>query len=334
MNFKVGNRVTLLRTGKTGTVSAILGDDNYQVRLDGGMGHLPAPGHALALMDGGDPAPASDAPLEEQKSVPAGNGVQLAFDPLFNEAGEPERYQLYLLNSTPAKVLYEIKVRTADRQQSSKFGPLGAGEKLRLQTVPYAWLNERLQIDLDVREVREGGTGPRHFQQVKIRPKQFFGSFREVPELNHGAHLLVVFPRLKSATAAEDAAPRSTLRELTRAQMKTKTVGAPTPARAHSLSGQAEFDPVLDLHLEALVADPTAVGKDKILGLQMDRFDRFIDQALRLDVPRVLIVHGLGNGILKTEIHQKLEHVPFVRQFANDYHPKYGYGATEVLFDS
>ena len=66
----------------------------------------------------------------------------------------------------------------------------------------------------------------------------------------------------------------------------------------------------------------------------MEHFDRFVDKALRLDVDRIYIIHGLGNGILKTEIHQKLEHVPFVRKFSNDYHPKYGYGATEVIFDS
>ena len=338
MEFKVGDRVSLMRTGKTGIISDILDKGNYQVRLDGGMGHLPAPGHALALLDGPGSSPAPAAPQEKLYTAgQAGQhdtGVQLAFDPIFNEDGEPENYQLYLINGTGSRILYEIKVRTADRQRSSKFGPLPAYDKKRLDLVAYAWLNDKLTIDLDVRAVVEGGTGPRHFHQLKIRPKQFFGSFRDVPELHHGAHLFVVFPKLKATSVADREAPATTLRELTRAQMKTKAEPAKAAKRPPSMQDRGNFNPVLDLHLAALVDDPASVPKNKVLSLQMEHFDRFVDQALRLDVERIVIVHGLGNGILKTEIHQKLEHVPFVRKFSNDYHPQYGYGATEVFFDS
>ncbi|PPK86400.1 Smr domain-containing protein [Neolewinella xylanilytica] len=337
MNFNVGDRVSLLRTGKAGTISGKLANDTYQVRLDGGLGHLPAPGHALALLDANSPAPAPAAP--QQPATGRGNdrtdtGIQLAFDPIFNDDGDPEKYQLYLINGTRNKILYEIKVKTGDRQRSSKFGPLTAYEKLRLDLVPYAWLNERLTVELDVRAVVEGGTGPRHFHELKVRPKQFFSSFRDVPELRHEAHLFVVFPHLKATSVAEREAPASTLREITRAQLKSKPPQAQPAQRPPSLQDRGNFDPVLDLHLTALVDDPASVPKDKVLSLQMEHFDRFVDKALRLDVERIYIIHGLGNGILKTEIHQKLEHVPFVRKFSNDYHPKYGYGATEVIFDS
>ena len=333
MTFHIGDRVTLLRTGATGSIAQQLPDGNFQVRLDGGLGYLPAPGHALALQEGESTAPAPRAKEEKGQTSETG-GVQLAFDPLFNEDGEPSRYQLYLINGTSERILYEIKVRTAEKQHLSKFGPLAAGEKLRLNTIAYGWLNERLQVDLDVRAALSDGTGPRHFQQVKIRPKQFFGSFRHVPALNHGAHQFVVFARLRERPEEATAGPTSTLREITRAQRKP-AASKPAPApRRPSLADHSDFNPVLDLHLESLVPDPKAVPRDKILGLQMERFDAFIDQALRLDVERVIIVHGLGNGILKTEIHQKLQHVPFVRKFTNDYHPQYGYGATEVFFDS
>ena len=66
----------------------------------------------------------------------------------------------------------------------------------------------------------------------------------------------------------------------------------------------------------------------------MRAFDQYIDQALRLDVKQVYIIHGVGDGVLKAAIHKRLETVPFVRKFHNSYHPRYGYGATEVLFES
>lgn len=341
MNFKIGDRVTMLRTGKTGTVSATLAGDMVQVRLDGGLGHLPVPVHALGPLDPDNPpasAPAPDTPSERRESARQRDthdtGIHLAFDPQFDHAGEPERYQLYLINGTGSRILYEVKVRTADRQQASRFGPLGSYEKKVVADVPYPWLNERLSVDLDVRAVVEGGTGPRHFQQVKVRPKQFFGSYRDVPELSRQAHLFTVFPRLEAVSVADRSSSGPSLRELTRAQLKKQPPAKAAPPRLSSLEARTAFNPVLDLHLEALVDDPAAVPRDKVLSTQMEHFDRFIDRALRLDVERVYIVHGLGNGILKTEIHAKLQHTPFVKRFTNEYHPKYGYGATEVEFES
>ena len=174
MNFNVGDRVSLLRTGKAGTISGKLPNDTYQVRLDGGLGHLPAPGHALALLDANSPAPAPAAPQQPaagQVNDRHDTGVQLAFDPIFNDDGDPEKYQLYLINGTRSKILFEIKVKTGDRQRSSKFGPLPAYDKLRLDLIPYGWLNEKLSVDLDVRAVVEGGTRTASLPRIESSPE-------------------------------------------------------------------------------------------------------------------------------------------------------------------
>ncbi len=267
------------------------------------------------------------------KTTKAG-GVHLAFDPVFNQEGEPESYQLYLLNGSDHKILFEVKVRTGDTARFNKFGPLPAGEKLQLTKVVYHWLNERLTVDLDVRAAVEGGTGPRHYQQLKIKPKQFFSSYRAVPQLSRGAHLYTVFPRIDSSSVAERSTGPS-LRELTRAQVKKQAATTVAPAApATGLQARVDFRDALDLHLAALVDDPARIPKTEVLATQLRAFDHYIDQALRLDVKQVYIIHGVGDGVLKAAIHKRLETVPFVRKFHNSYHPRYGYGATEVLFES
>ncbi|MCP9235362.1 Smr/MutS family protein [Lewinella sp. JB7] len=333
MNFKVGDRVIMSRTQKTGTVSSLLGNDLFQVRLDGGLGYLPAPSHALSLISG-DTAPAAPprtAPI--QRDSQHDTGVQLAFDPIFNGDGDPESYQLYLINGTGSKLLYEIKVHTGSTKRAAKFGPLAAYDKLKFELIPYHWLNERLTVDLDVRATVEGGTGPRHFQQLKIKPKQFFSSYREVPELSRGAHVYAIFPKLDARSVADRSSGPS-LRELTRAQLKKQQPVPAAPPAENPLLARSEFNDTLDLHLSALVDDPASVPKQEALAVQMRAFDAYMDQALRLDVKQVYVLHGVGDGILKAEVHKRLKHVPFVRKFHNSYHPKYGYGATEVLFES
>ena len=337
MTFKVGTRVRLDRTGKTGTIATVLANDLYQVRLDGGLGHLPAPSHAITpLTDSQDnlpPATITAVAANQPKANGKETGVHLAFDPVYNGEGEPESYQLYLLNGTAQRILFELKVRTGETPRFSKFGPLAAYDKLKLTAIAYHWLNERLSLDLDVRATVEGGTGPRHFQQLKIKPKQFFSSYREVPELSRGAHLYTVFPRLDSSSVAERTTGPS-LREITRAQLKKQPASTAPAAPPPTLQDRTEFNETLDLHLTALVDDPAQIPKTEVLATQLRAFDHYIDQALRLDVKQVYIIHGVGDGVLKEAVHKRLQTVPFVRKFHNSYHPRYGYGATEVLFES
>lgn len=324
MKLNVGTRVKMTRTGQAGTVSALLEDGMVEVKLDGGLGYLPAPPEALRLVE---------KIKEADSSGGKGSGIQLAFDPLFDGQGQAEAYHLYLLNGTNYKILYEIKVHTGEQKQGTKFGPLSAGEKLKYLKVPYQWLNERLTIALDVRAVVDGGTGPRHFHTLKVKPKQFFGSYRDVPELSRGAHLFTVFQTIEAASVA-DRNTKTSLRELTRAQVKSKPSGATITAPAPTdLQRRIDFDEVLDLHLTSLVDDPAGLPKDRALELQMEAFDIFMDTALRLDVKQVYVVHGLGNGVLKTVVHQRLKHFPFVKTFNNNHHPRFGFGATEVTFE-
>jgi hypothetical protein len=332
--YKVGDPVTLTTTGKTGVISERLDGDRYRIRLDGGLGYLPAPAEVLspnAPVPSATAQIAIGAPGSASRKPNSEGGIQLAFDPLFDNEGIPEAYQLYLLNDSPHRILYEIKVLTGEQRQFSKFGPLDSGQKLAATRVAYGWLNERLSVSLDVRAAVEGGTGPRHFQQLKIRPKQFFSALREVPALSRAAHMYLVFPRVDDRSVA-DRKPEKSLRDLTRAQLSKPAPPPPEPKTA--LTERRDFPDSLDLHLNAITDEPAAVPKDKVLELQMQTFERYMDRALRLDVPQVFLIHGVGEGKLKKALHQRLENFPFVRTFHNRYHPKYGYGATEVLFEA
>jgi len=75
------------------------------------------------------------------------------------------------------------------------------------------------------------------------------------------------------------------------------------------------------------------MNNGEILKHQLWVFERYIDQALRLGIDNVFIIHGLGKGKLKTEIAKRLATHPFVQTYKNEFHPKYGWGATEVIFE-
>ncbi|MBK6996084.1 MAG: Smr/MutS family protein [Lewinellaceae bacterium] len=74
------------------------------------------------------------------------------------------------------------------------------------------------------------------------------------------------------------------------------------------------------------------LDKGEILRIQLQHCHRFVEKAVRLGAPRVFLIHGVGEGKLKDAIAEQLRANPYVVKFKNEYHHKYGYGATEVIF--
>lgn len=351
MKFKIGQRVRMVRTENYGVVTSLPGDGLVEVRLDGGKGHLSIPSEILELAEQAavkrpvaQPTLVTKALAEEQRGAAAGAkegteaegpGVRIAFDPQLDNEANPVAYEAYLLNGTPHKIIYELKVMTHGDRRWSKSGTLDPYGKKRLEAVDYRWLNEKLSCELDVRTILTGGTGPRHFQKVNLKARQFFQMLQDVPELYRDAHLYTVFPSLDNTRSAPASAPKGpTLKALTAAAVKARPKKDTSRRKVETnLKEKLEFEESIDLHLPALVKDPEKVAKHEVLQLQLKAFDAYIDQALRLGVDSVFIIHGVGTGSLKRAIHSRLHRIKFIREFKNEHHPKYGYGATEVIFD-
>jgi dsDNA-specific endonuclease/ATPase MutS2 len=87
------------------------------------------------------------------------------------------------------------------------------------------------------------------------------------------------------------------------------------------------------LHIENLVKDHSKMSNGEIMKTQLNHFHGYLDEATRLGVQKVFVIHGIGKGKLRNEIATILMRNPDVKTFKNEYHPKYGTGATEVFFD-
>ena len=341
MAFKIDQRVRMKRTENVGTVTRVMPGNVVHVKLDGGLGHIPIPAEALEPEPPAAPAQPKPTPALPPKpvevtkeSLRADNGIQLAFDPQLNNEAEPVAYEVYLLNSTGQKVIYELKVLTGSDLRWTKTGLLEAGKKKRLDAVEYRWLNEKLICEVDVRTVLVAGTGPRHFEKLRIKPAQFFAKYVDVPELYREAHLYPVFATLATSPAPASAPNEPSLKALTKQQIAKRPVAQPQKKLTQTdIQAKLEFQETLDLHLTNLVEDITTVPRHEVLPLQLKTFDEYIDRALKLGVDSVFIIHGVGNGVLKRAIHSRLHRVKFIRDFKNEYHHKYGFGATEIIFD-
>lgn len=89
--------------------------------------------------------------------------------------------------------------------------------------------------------------------------------------------------------------------------------------------------PDFDLHIEKLVKNHKSMSNYDILTIQTETAKRHIEFAIRNRIPKIVFIHGVGEGILKSELDFMLGRYDNVT-FQDANYQKYGQGATEVYF--
>lgn len=85
----------------------------------------------------------------------------------------------------------------------------------------------------------------------------------------------------------------------------------------------------VDLHINQLVVSTRGMDNYDMLNLQLDTAKQKIDYAISKKISKIVFIHGVGEGILKSELHRLLQKYPV--KFYDASYKKYGLGATEVV---
>jgi dsDNA-specific endonuclease/ATPase MutS2 len=88
--------------------------------------------------------------------------------------------------------------------------------------------------------------------------------------------------------------------------------------------------PEFDLHIEKLVRNKQGMSNYDILNLQSETAKRHIEFAILNRIPKIVFIHGVGEGVLKAELDFLLGRYDNIA-FQEGNYQKYGQGATEVF---
>ena len=340
---RIGSKVYLRHSGETGVITALLENNMVSVLLDSDDMEIPA------FTD--DIIPADQHTAQKTRTKPAaalhptpddttviGNpgsntGLHLSFDPILRGDATAEQYRIFLTNDTPNPLLVSYQRSTASYPRKKQITKkVEAHTALHLERIPFDELNEQIAIQFECCRLRTDGTGPRHTKSLRVKPKVFFKKMATDPILGRPVHFYTLFPVIKDDRPTEQSSPSENLRSYTKKNLRQRK--AESNLRNfpdHEVEEFASFLPELDLHIEMLVHNPKSYTAADILQIQLEHFDEYLDNAIRLGVERVFVIHGLGKGRLRKSIAQRLKHNQQVIDFRNEYHPNYGFGATEVV---
>ena len=85
----------------------------------------------------------------------------------------------------------------------------------------------------------------------------------------------------------------------------------------------------VDLHINQLVPKTRGLDNYDMLTIQLDTAKRQLDFAISKRIQKIVFIHGVGEGVLRTELEYLFNRYDNLKFYDADY-KKYGRGATEV----
>lgn len=346
MLFAIGTKVKFLHTDDEGVIKSRLENGMVSVYLPKDDMEIPAAVEDLIRSEDvvKNPVKAKVVPGKKEKVAPKppaikietqyailkSIGIQLAFLPVTNREGLTERFEIFLINDTKYDMLYNIKFWLDYKTQEFN-DKLSSTSYVELGKMIYDDLNESPEFDAEINWLTTAGKGEPKAKTLKIKAKSFFKTMRTAPLLNKPTHLYKLFDKPNFGETKKE----ENLEDYTKRHAKPSWYKGDNMMRVSGVSTNelAHFSREIDLHIEQLQPDSVKMSNAEILAIQIDAFENYLLQSMRLGVPSVFLIHGVGKGRLRDEIATRLFKNPDVKTFKNEYHPKYGWGATEVFFE-
>jgi hypothetical protein len=265
---------------------------------------------------------------KKEPIVRLAEGVWLTFLPVFDsdEFGDDvvDSLKIYLVNSTGLGYHFSYHVNYFGKSEFDLDNQLPTGQDFYLHDIPFANLNDNPVFECEFSLLTPDKTKAEHYEtSLKLRAKQVFGRIEEIRKKGEATFSFKLFDTYPPRPYEEPVDTRGLL------SGSGFRVYEASRTRQHLEPARSE----LDLHIEKLTDKPGALDNFEMLTLQLQTFEKYFDLAVAHHLPSMIVIHGVGSGKLRDEIHELLRMKRNVKSFVNRYHPRYGMGATEIFFE-
>ena len=254
-------------------------------------------------------------------------GVWLSFLPLFDkdvfDEDIVENFKLYLINQTSEPYNFSYSLSLAGQPNFELKNQVYSLTDFYLHDVPFEKMNDAPKFEFEFSLVNQNKKKASYFEtSLKIKAKQLFQKIEEIKLKNEPTFSFKLFETYPDKLI-DDSPNVGNLY-----QQDVKPFDA-SKAGLHLEPAQS----VIDLHIEKLTDNWRQLTNFEILTMQLKTFEKYYHLSIAHRQPNLTVIHGIGSGKLKDEIHEILKTKKEVKSFVNQYHPNFGYGATEIYFE-
>lgn len=345
MKFQVGDKVLVKHSNEAGEVIDIINDKMVMVEVKGvrfpaysdqidfpyfkqfsEKKIVPEPSKRKIYVDEIKPEKLGKQERSTSK-YQVDNGVWLSFFPVFDkdvfDDDVVEFFKIYLVNQTEMSLDFTYHLRFAGGESAFELkNAILPFNDFYLHNVPLEELNDGPKFDFEFSlSIPQKGMVTHLEASHKIKPKQLFQRIEQLRQNQEANFSYLLFNRYPVAPPEE----KMDLSSLHAAGYKVYDA---SKVRQHLEPARS----VVDLHVEKLSDKPGSLTPGEIMDLQMRTFEKFYELSVLHQQAELTIIHGVGTGRLRDEIHQILRTRKEVKSYVNRHNPRYGYGATEIYF--
>lgn len=312
--MNIGDKVRMLHGREEGIIVRFLDNKLVEIEIEDGF-RIPVLRSELAVVSSEEAVRFKRENLVEERQpvsreVFANKGVYMAFL-IINDTA----LALYLINNTDLELPYTIGEIQQENYKGLQAGVLKGKSSVKVQEVNTKNFENWPAYLLQFLFFKSGAGIPQEplTKKIRFRANTFFKNKQTAPVLAKDAYVFQV-----DKEAAEVQPQKITDALYGENTVDVKPNRLPAPARE------------TDLHIEKLSKDYAKMGSPQILQLQLQTFENTLDQAIANGMDEIIFIHGVGNGVLRTEIHKRLSKNKQVEYFKDAMKEKFGYGATLV----
>ena len=338
MKFQIGDRVLVLHSEEEGEVVDIINNkmvmvDVRGVKFPAYIDQLDFP-YFKRFTENKNIPPAKkskrfvDELPKEKKPVTdkTQTGVWLTFIPVMDtdEFGDEivEELKIHLINRTDTSYHFEYSLDYLGKPGFDLKNTIAPFQDFYIHDMPFENMNDSPAFNVVFSLQKPDKKKAESFETtLKLKPKQVFSRIQEIRQKGEATFTYKLLDKYPDR-AVEDKMEISPLLK------KGYKVYSASSARQHLEPAKYE----LDLHIEKLTKEHATLNSFEKLSLQLQTLEKYLDLAVAHHQPSMIVIHGVGSGKLRDEIHEILRTRRDVKSFINRYHQAYGYGATEVFF--
>jgi hypothetical protein len=327
MKLRIGDRVRFLNEVGEGTVVRIKDKDNVFVEMQDGF-EIPfltkqlVPIHTELIIN----KDAENIELNDEAQI--ADAIYFVVEPDHELPSLISEYKLYLFNASSFNLLYSYAIKDNNYFQTLKHGELGAYQKVFLKQVRLQFFEEYNYHKIECLLFKNT-----HFKAQLPIAEVINLSPKLILEASTIKHDEFKFPIYGFILKDEFIFQNEVQQKLSLIDIeKLKNVKEFNSKARISKSNKEYLKSLkkeIDLHIEELVDNTSGLSNYDMLTLQLEKFEKELDNAIVKHMHTLIFIHGVGNGRLKQEIINRLKLVKGVTYHDASY-KNYGYGATQV----
>jgi hypothetical protein len=327
MKLRIGDKVRFLNETGEGKVSRIKDKNTVFVEMPDGF-EIPyltsqlVPIHTELIID-------RDAEnIELSPDAQLTDAVYFIIEPDHEFAGLISDYRVYLFNASSFNMMYSYSIKDGEYFQTLKHGEIGAYQKILLKQVKISYFKEHNYHKVDCILFKNGFFKAQFpiAEIIYVSPD----TLRESKTIKHEEFEFPVYgfllkeEFLNTKEIEQNLTPEDIQRVKSIKEFKSKaSISKSKKEYLKSLEKE------IDLHIEELVKNTNGLSNYEMLNIQLEKFEKELDEAIAKNMKKIVFIHGVGNGRLKQEIISILKATRGIT-FHDASYKDYGFGATQV----